>query len=325
MKKIYLAILVLLFVSCVTGNSGSPPASRDYREDMREFVRNISASAKNSSAGFLIVPQNGQELFTISGDPAGSVASSYIAAIDGTGREDLFYGYTIDDEATPDSENEWMRSFLEIGETYGIEALVTDYCSTHWKVDSSYARNQECGYISFAADHRGLDNIPEYPQDPWNVNTADITDLEGARNFLYIIDPGQFTSLQEFINALAATKYDIIIIDLFYNDQQLASQDIDQLRNKPQGGSRVILAYMSIGEAEDYRYYWQPDWTSSPPSWLSSENPDWPGNYLVRYWNSDWQAIIFGTDDSYLGRILDSGFDGVYLDKIDSFEDWEEI
>ena len=32
--------------------------------------------------------------------------------------------------------------------------------------------------------------------------------------------------------------------------------------------------------------------------------------------------IIFGTVEFYLGRIIDCGFDGVYLDKIDSFETW---
>jgi cysteinyl-tRNA synthetase len=88
---------------------------------------------------------------------------------------------------------------------------------------------------------------------------------------------------------------------------------------------RLVIAYMSIGEAEDYRYYWQPGWNSAPPGWLLGENPQWEGNYLVEYWDAQWQDIIFGSDDSYLGRILNCGFDGVYLDKIDSFETLEEM
>ena len=67
------------------------------------------------------------------------------------------------------------------------------------------------------------------------------------------------------------------------------------------------------------------EWKSSPPSWLAGENPDWPGNYKVRYWNTDWQKIIFGEGDSYLGLILDAGFDGVYLDIIDAFEYFENL
>jgi len=80
---------------------------------------------------------------------------------------------------------------------------------------------------------------------------------------------------------------------------------------------------MSIGEAEDYRYYWKAEWKTNPPSWLAEENPNWPGNYKVRYWNEDWQNIIYGNNDSYLRKILDAGFDGVYLDIIDAFEYFE--
>ncbi|MEE8372615.1 MAG: endo alpha-1,4 polygalactosaminidase [Dehalococcoidia bacterium] len=84
------------------------------------------------------------------------------------------------------------------------------------------------------------------------------------------------------------------------------------------------IAYMSIGEAEDYRYYWQEEWGSSSPSWLAEENPDWTGNYKVRYWDPVWQRIIYREDDSYLRKILDAGFDGVYLDIIDAFEYFED-
>lgn len=73
-------------------------------------------------------------------------------------------------------------------------------------------------------------------------------------------------------------------------------------------------------EAEDYRYYWQSSWESNPPSWLKGENAEWPGNYKVRFRESEWQAIIYGNDNSYLKKIFDAGFDGVYLDIIDAFE-----
>ena len=37
----------------------------------------------------------------------------------------------------------------------------------------------------------------------------------------------------------------------------------------------------------------------------------------------EWQDIVFGNDESYLKKILDAGFDGVYLDIIDAFEYFE--
>ena len=87
---------------------------------------------------------------------------------------------------------------------------------------------------------------------------------------------------------------------------------------------------MSIGEAEDYRWYWQNAWDrrrdgvadSGAPEWLGPSNPDWVGNYKVRYWEESWQSIIYGSAESYLDKVISTGFDGVYLDIIDAFEYW---
>ena len=47
-------------------------------------------------------------------------------------------------------------------------------------------------------------------------------------------------------------------------------------------------------------------------------NPDWPGNYKVKYWDPAWQAIV----KQYVDRVIEAGFDGVYLDIIDAYEFW---
>lgn len=119
------------------------------------------------------------------------------------------------------------------------------------------------------------------------------------------------------------TDYDLIILDLFVGQAPLTADEVASLRVKKNGGRRLLIAYMSIGEAEDYRYYWQISWAMTAPKWLGAENPNWAGNYKVRYWDLEWQAIIFGQKDAYLDRILDAGFDGVYLDIIDAFEYFE--
>ncbi len=126
------------------------------------------------------------------------------------------------------------------------------------------------------------------------------------------------------MHAVKETDYDIVIIDLFYEDAVLSASEVASLKTKANGGSHLMIAYMSIGEAEDYRYYWQREWETDPPSWLEEENPEWPANYRVQYWNKDWQNIIYGKDDSYLKKILDVGFDGVYLDIVDAFEYFED-
>jgi len=86
-----------------------------------------------------------------------------------------------------------------------------------------------------------------------------------------------------------------------------------------------VIAYMSIGEAESYRYYWKTAWNTNMPVWMGQENPNWHGNYKVRYWMKKWQKIIYGNDNSYVKKIINQGFDGVYLDIIDAYEYFEGI
>ncbi|MFQ6105260.1 MAG: endo alpha-1,4 polygalactosaminidase [Candidatus Glassbacteria bacterium] len=290
---------------------------------MRDFVGEIGDYARSFDPSFIIIPQNGQELITGNGEEDGSPVISYLDAIDGVGREDLFYGYDGDNIPTPTFDRDYMISFLDIAEDNHVEVLVIDYCWTQSYVDDSYSQNSARGYISFAADHRELDNIPSYPEAPYKANSSDISSLSSAQNFLYLINPGQFSDRGSFLSALEGTDFDLLIIDLFFNGQELTSTDVAALKRKDNGAARLVIAYMSIGEAEDYRYYWNPEWEVSPPDWLDEENLYWPGNYKVRYWEPDWQDIIFGNNDSYCKKIIDSGFNGAYLDIIDAFEYFE--
>ncbi|MDW7731756.1 MAG: endo alpha-1,4 polygalactosaminidase [Methanolobus sp.] len=294
-----------------------------YRQEMRGFVIGISTYSKQKDPDFIIIPQNGQELLTPGGSPDDPVEQDYVTAIDGVGREDLFFGYDDDNEATDEDDTEYMASLLDIARNNGVVVLVTDYCWSKSYVDVSYRENADRGYISFAADSRDLDSIPEYPAEPFNVNSNDIQSLVDARNFLYIIDTGDFDSKKEFLESLQETDYDVILIDLFYEDASLTSDDVASLKAKANGGSRLVIAYMSIGEAEDYRYYWGDSWHVGSPTWLEAENPEWEGNYKVRYWDKEWGDIIYGDEGTYLDRIIDAGFDGVYLDIIDAFEYFE--
>ena len=149
-----------------------------------------------------------------------------------------------------------------------------------------------------------------------------MTSLADARNFLYLINPQNFTK-EQFITAVMNTNYDLVVMDLFLDNTTFSAAEIDSLKLKKDGGRRLVICYMSIGEAEDYRYYWQTGWKNDPPTWLSAENPSWPGNYKVKYWEKAWQDIIFGDDQSYAKRIINAGFDGVYLDLVDAFEYFE--
>lgn len=322
-KFIFIAFLVIVSVSCSDDDSDSPPA-RDYKQDMRDFVIALSTHAKTFDPDFFTIPQNGAELATTDGEEDGPADTPYLNAIDGHGQEDLFYGYVNDDQATPAEDNLYLRAFLDKSKSLGNTILVTDYCSTHSKMDDSYETNKTAGYISFAADERELNSIPSYPAPLFQENNAAVNTLSGIKNFLYLINPENYVSKTAFISAVTATNYDLIIMDFYFHDgTSFTNAEVDQLRNKANGGKRLVISYMSIGEAEDYRYYWQADWNANKPSWIDAENPDWPGNYKVKYWEQEWQAIIFGNKNAYLDKIVSAGFDGVYLDIIDAFEYYE--
>lgn len=114
-------------------------------------------------------------------------------------------------------------------------------------------------------------------------------------------------------------------MDLFLDGEvAFNAVEVERLRHKANGGRRLVMGYMSIGEAEDYRYYWQSSWNKHRPEWMDKENSAWSGNYKVCYWYKECQDIICGSGDSYLNRILAAGFDGVYLDVIDAYEYFEE-
>lgn len=321
--RIYLIFFLLFAIVSDGGSNTNSSTTRDYRQDMRNFVQAISAYGEENIPNFIIIPQNGQEIVTQNGEEDGEPETEYLNAIDGVGREDLFYGYDNDNKPTPEGEKNYMIAFLDICEQYGIEVLTTDYCSSYDKVDDSYTYNEAKNYISFASPQRELNIIPDYPSEPYNVNSFDIQSLANSKNFLYLINPENFATKQDFISAVSQTDYDIIIMDCFFNNEEFTASEINSLKTKKNSGIRIVISYMSIGEVENYRYYWQDSWINSPPSWLEDENPDWEGNYKVRYWEKDWQSIIYGNDNSYLKKIINAGFDGVYLDIIDAFEYFE--
>jgi cysteinyl-tRNA synthetase len=128
------------------------------------------------------------------------------------------------------------------------------------------------------------------------------------------------------LDTAAASAFDLLVIDYARDGTDataLTPADLARLKRRDDGRERLVYAYLSIGEAESYRFYWQDAWKESPPEWLLSENPEWKENFAVAYWEPGWQSVLFGGAGAYVDRIAKAGFDGVYLDKCDVHEDLE--
>lgn len=154
--------------------------------------------------------------------------------------------------------------------------------------------------------------------------TANAAEFPGIDDFAYQLQ-GYSSNLQE----LKDNNFDLVVMDYSFDGSEsgeFSAADIQAIQNSGPCGGKIVVAYFSIGEAESYRFYWNPSWvdpSGNPipgvaPSWLGPTNPDWIGNYKTRYWQSAWQQIVL----QYLDRIIDAGFDGVYLDIVDGFEYW---
>lgn len=305
-------------------NHASIKAVVDHVQEMRNFIQEISAYARTNKPGFLIVSQDALPLLTSTGDSTGIPDTAYLNAIDGVGQEEVYYGYNnVDDATTPTADRNAYLKMLRYAERKGKPALVTDYCYTPSKVNASYANNFSQGFISYVATQRQLDNIAT--NAPYNVHAGNVNTLADAKNFLYLINPHKYNSKKQFLDLLKATNFDVLILDGFFNDdsEPLTAADVQSLKTKANGGKRIVLAYVAIGHAEDYRAYWKDEWLTNPPAWLDiAEDPEWEGNYMARYWMADWKKIVYGNDTSYIKKFTNVGFDGAYLDTYD-YTYWE--
>lgn len=141
-------------------------------------------------------------------------------------------------------------------------------------------------------------------------------------DFLYAID---YTNYK----AIGKTKFDLVILDAdnFEEDNMRYSPKSLANLKRSKGGSKLLLAYICIGEAENFRTYWKSAWDRNndgkpekgAPKWLGPNiYPEWEGSYVVKYWHPDWQKLVLKRIDG----IIAAGFDGIYLDRIDSYEYW---
>lgn len=139
-----------------------------------------------------------------------------------------------------------------------------------------------------------------------------IREWEGVRSWVY-----QLQHLD--VGKLRRAPADLLVIDYSRDGSRDGALTRAEVRSLQESG-KLVVAYLSIGEAEPYRFYWQDGWRPGSPSWIRPANPNWPDNYPVEFWDPQWQSLLFGSPGSYLDQILEAGFDGVYLDIVDGYE-----
>ena len=180
--------------------------------------------------------------------------------------------------------------------------------------------------LAFAAACAGSDSASGPAAAPIDPAAARAARLATVDSWLYQLQgPVDGDGLLDLV-ALDAHGAGLLVVDHSRDGGGAGTFSREEVAAAQADGT-IVLAYLSIGEAEAGRFYWDDAWvrdgapTDAAPPWLAGANPDFPDNYLVEFWDPGWQEIILGRD-AYLDRILAAGFDGVYLDRVDAWEDW---
>ncbi len=304
-------IIVITLIALTSFSCSKEKRSNNAGKKMQEFVINISKYARSFDADFIIIPQNGPELVYNDLDNANGLNTDYINACSGLGNEEIFYNGSLE-------INDYSLNILRKAKP-SLKIMNSDYLSDDSNISDDINRNITEGFICFPRCSTNY-YYNQIPDSVINENTNDITTLNNAQNYLYAIGIGdEFPTKDSMINTLKNTNFDIILIDLFYNDKELTKTDVEQLKTKANGGKRLVISYMNIGSAENYRYYWKDTWKLHHPLWLKKSYEGYDDEIWVKFWKQDWQDIIYGNDDSYTKKIIDAGFDGAYLDNVEAY------
>ncbi len=319
LKKLLAAAVAftgLLSVShCIADRSNITPET-----EMINLIGEIQEYAQKKDSSFQIIGNGAAGLLEETPTNSNTNVERLISYLDGFLTESVYYEQNTNGQTKkqPTSYVTYLREMFAKPKAAGKAVWTLDYIDNlkHQQADEQLGR--EDGYVSMALSGIQLDTIPQR-QVP-SVNTKDIHQVQEAQNFLFLLNPGAFSEKSIYLESLKKTEYDAIIIDLYYGDAPLTKADVDMLKIKPQGGTRMVIAYMSVGEAADYRPYWKEAWNQERPSWICDPNPAWPGSYKVQYWSPQWKHILYGSDAAYLDQIMNAGFDGVFLDVIDAWQ-----
>ena len=305
------------------------PTPTSYRQAMKSLLNDIRVYLnKTNHPGFQMINNGGIDIFAINEEKNWTekdVKETY-SIVNAVMVEDVFYGTDkdwniADDTQTPADITQDFVARMKAAQENGLTILSLDYCTTASKVADSYAQADKNNFTGFAAYTRALtaaDNGSihnENVDNHFNVNTI--------KNYLVLLNAEKYTDKDSYLSALANTNYDAIIIDLLAYGAYLQKEDLSKIRHKKNGGRRMIFAYVSLGEAENYRPYWKSEWSTKMPEWIDSENAQWKGNYKVKYWTDEWKKILYGTNNSCIDKAMNAGFDGVFLDVIDAYEYFE--
>lgn len=315
--KIFVLFCYLL-VSCQLPDDNLSPSKNTYSDEMRNLVQKLSVYAKSVKPNYVVIPENGLELLK---NTYGQPDQNYKKAIDGIGVTGMIYGYSTVNQANSEKEMAYFDKYLGKTATDSLPIFAIDYCNTLETINNSILQNSARNNKLFIAINKNTNELPLVSVPLLNENKNNIDKLSTAKNFMVIADLSNY-SKEAVIDFISKTNFDVVIIDAFYKNTLLDEKDVKALKIKKNGGNRLVLAHLNVQLANINKYYWQPAWKINLPKFTNKEIGI-EGNFRVNYWDTEWQNMLFGNQNSLINNFIKIGFDGTYLTGIEAFNTYE--
>lgn len=171
------------------------------------------------------------------------------------------------------------------------------------------------------------DNGPNDSEDNTNhetdstePETTSLPELEEVTHWFYYLDVNLG---EDTIVEIENSTYDLIVIDFITSEANNTDFPLAEVieRWHTSDHPKLVLAYIDIGQAESFRTYWQEDWEIGNPKWILGDDPDgWEENYPVAFWHDEFREIWLG-EDGAIEALIEAGFDGIYLDWVEAYDD----
>ncbi|MCG8509724.1 MAG: hypothetical protein MI741_10905, partial [Rhodospirillales bacterium] len=253
-------------------------------------------------------------------------ARTYTRSISGVLQTGLFYGTPEFGKPTEEKRREVLLPLLDRAKKNGLGVFVMDYADAPKTVDAARRLAAKQGFVFFGAPAPldDLSSLPGFPRRPYLENGDSVLSIKSVKNFVMLRDSSGFGRQEEFALHMHGTNYDLLVVDVFHGvDEPLNRRAVETLKYKKLGARRLVYAYVDIGAAASYDYFWKPNWREGSPYWISAPTPGDPDRYFVQYWAPEWRQIIAGDTNSYIYGLVAQGFDGVVLGGVRNYRFFE--
>jgi len=311
-------------------NLPAPPRKIiNYRQKLRDNINMIADYAHAINPNFQIVLHEGEELLNKSLweyhlDGYNKIRhkfnpkedTSFLYRLPSEGKSDMIAGQALPDFSSKLNgialNNVFCgnRKLSHVLKRSDLRLIAIDSCPQTEKYEEALqeAFGENILFYGFTNYDHAFNNISKNLLI--NENAKNISSLQEAKNILLLTDDSNFAKSYDLIRNLQNSNYDVIVMPaLFHGHEAFHPHDINSLKFKKNGTTRIVLAEMNITEASPQMYYWRKSWKKNMPTWISRPSFVNEESFIVRYWHSDWQKLL----GKFLQGIIQTGFNGVFI------------